>query len=135
MKTWTDRAWWRAVGTAALLLVSGGIMGVVVDRLWLSPPELQAAPLTAEAMATRLGLSSDDEAHLRVLLDSLHAEIVTAVQQGPDSLRAAVRDAQHRIEAALPAEARAEFREWIQEHHQQMRRMHGGRRDHGATHP
>ena len=135
MKTWTERAWWRAVGTAALLLVSGGIMGVVVDRLWLSPPELQAAPLTAEGMATRLGLSSEDEARLRVLLDSLHAEIVGAVQQGPDSLRVAVRDAQHRIEAALPVDARAEFREWIQEHHQQMRRMHGGRRDHGATHP
>ena len=135
MKTWTDRAWWRAAGTAALLLVTGGAMGVAVDRLWLSPPELEAAPLTAEAMATRLGLSPEDEAHLRALLDSLHAEIVAAVQQGPDSLRIAVRDAQLRIEAALPVDARTEFREWIQEHHQQMRRMHGGRRDHGATHP
>lgn len=135
MRTWTDRAWWRAAGTAALLLVSGGVMGVVVDRLWLAPRELQAAPLTAEAMASRLGLSSEDEAHLRVLLDSLHAEILAAVQQGPDSLRAAVRSAQHRIEASLSVEARAQFREWIQEHHQQMRRMHGGRRDHGATHP
>ena len=135
MKAWTDRAWWRAAGTAALLLVSGGVIGVVVDRLWLSPRELQAAPLTAEAMATRLALSPEDEVRLHVLLDSLHAEIVAAVQQGPDSLRAAVRSAQHSIEAALPVEARAEFREWIQEHHQQMRRMHGGRRDHGATHP
>ena len=135
MKRWTDRTWWRAAGTAALLLVTGGVMGVMVDRLWLSPRELQAAPLTAEAMASRLGLSSEDEARLRVLLDSLHSEILAAVAQGPDSLRAAVRSAQHSIEAVLPAEARAGFREWIQEHHQQMRRMHGGRRDHGATHP
>ena len=135
MKTWTDRACWRAAGTAALLLVTGGAMGVVVDRLWLSPTEAAAARLTAEAMAARLGLSSEDEAHLRILLDSLHAEILAAVQQGPDSLHAAVRDARLRIEAALPVDARAEFREWIQEHHQQMRRMHGGRRAHGATHP
>jgi hypothetical protein len=131
MKKWTDGASWRAAATAALLLVTGGVMGVLVDRLWLSPPEAHATPLTAEAMAARLGLSSTEEAHLRALLDSLHKEIL---HHAPDSLGAAVRNAQLRIEAALPANARSEFRAWMQEHHEQLRgRMHGGPRDHGMT--
>jgi hypothetical protein len=135
MKKWTDGASWRAAGTAALLLVAGGVMGVVVDRLWLSPHETHATPLTAEAMAARLSLSSAEEARVRALLDSLHAEIRAVVQQGPDSLRTAVRNAQLRIEAALPADARSEFRAWMQEHHAQMMdRMHGGPRDHGGIH-
>jgi hypothetical protein len=127
MKKWTDGVWWRAAATAALLLVSGGVMGVLVDRLWLSPPEAHATPLTAEAMAARLGLSPAEEARLRALLDSLHTEILHHV---PDSLGAAVRNAQLRIEAALPPNARSEFRAWMQEHHEQLRsRMHGGPRD------
>lgn len=126
MKTSTDGARWRAAGTAALLLVTGGVMGVLADRIWLSPPELRATPLTAEAMAARLGLASAEEAHVRALLDSLHAEILTVVEQGPDSLRMAVRNAQHRIEAALPPDVRPEFRAWMREHHDRMnRRMHG----------
>lgn len=132
MKKWTDAARWRAAGTAALLVVTGGVMGVLVDRLWLSPPEAHATPLTAEALAARLGLSSAEEAHLRALLDSLHTEIL---HHAPDSLGIAVRNAQLRIEAALPADARPEFRAWMQEHHEQLRgRMRGGPRDHGMPH-
>jgi hypothetical protein len=131
MTTWTDGAWWRAAGTAALLLVTGGVMGVLVDRLWLSPPETHTTPLTAEAMAARLGLSSVEEARLRALLDSLRTEIHVVVQRAPDSLGVAVRNAQLRIEAALPPAARPEFRAWMREHHAQMRsRMHGGPMDH-----
>jgi hypothetical protein len=128
MRGWTDGARWRAAGTAALLLVSGGVMGVLVDRLWLSLPGAHAAPLTAEAMSQRLGLTSAEEARLRTLLDSLHVEIL---DQSPDSLATAVRNAQLRIETALPPGARAEFRAWIQEHHEQLRgRMHRGPREH-----
>ena len=128
----TDGARWRAVGTVALLLVTGGAMGVLVDRLWLSPPEAHATPLTAEAMAARLGLSSTEEAHIRALLDSLHTEIL---HHSVDSLGIAVRNAQLRLEAALPADARSEFRAWMQEHHEQLRgRMHGAPRDHERTH-
>lgn len=135
MKKWTDGAWWRAGGAAALLLVTGGAMGVLVDRHWLSPPEVEATPLTAEAMAARLDLSSADEARLRALLDSLHAEIHAVVQQDPDSLRAAVRDAQRRIEAVLPADARPEFRAWMQEHHERMMgRMRRGSMGPGMMH-
>lgn len=135
MKKLTDSARWRAAGTAALLLVAGGVMGVGVDRLWLSPPEPHTAPLTAEAMVARLGLSSDEDAHLRALLDSLHTEIAAVVQQDPDSLRTAVRNAQQRIEAALPARARSEFRAWMQERHEQlMDRMHDRPMDHGRMH-
>jgi hypothetical protein len=135
MKKWTDGAWWRAAGTAALLLVTGGVMGVLVDRLWLSPHDVHATPLTAEAMAARLDLSSADEARLRALLDSLDAEIRALVQRAPDSLGAAARSTQLRIEAALPPDARAEFRAWMQEHHEQaMGRMHGGPMDHRMPH-
>jgi hypothetical protein len=132
MTKWTDRAWWRAAGTAALLLLTGGVMGVLVDRLWLSPHEAHATPLTAEAMAARLGLSSAQGAHLRALLDSLRGEIHAVVQRAPDSLGTAVRNAQLRIEAALPPRARSEFRAWMQEHHTRMMdRMHDGPVDHG----
>jgi hypothetical protein len=135
MKKWTDGAWWRAAGTAALLLVTGGAMGALADRLWLSPPETHGRSLTAEALAARLGLSSVEEARLRALLDSLRGEIHAVVQRAPDSLGTAVRNAQLRIEAALPADARSEFRAWIQEHHEQLRsRMHGGPVHHGMMH-
>jgi hypothetical protein len=131
MTKWTDATWWRAAGTAALLLVAGGVMGVLVDRLWLSPPETHATPLTAEAMAARLDLSSVEQARLRALLDSLRSEIHAVVQRAPDSLGMAVRNAQLRIEAVLPPAARPEFRAWMRDHHAQMRsRMHSGPMDH-----
>jgi hypothetical protein len=130
MTKWTDGAWWRAAGTAALLLATGGVMGVLVDRLWLSPPETHATPLTAEGLAARLDLTSAEEARLQALLDSLRTEIHAVVQRAPDSLGMAVRNAQLRIEAALPPAARSEFRAWMREHHAEMRgRMHGGPMD------
>lgn len=134
MKKWTNAPRWRAAGTAALLLVAGGALGVVADRLWLSPPPAEATPLTAEAMATRLELSASEAAHVRSLLDSLHAEILTVVRQSPDSLGTAVRNAHQRIEAALPPEDRSAFRAWIREHHEQM--MGRMQRDvpHGSMH-
>ncbi|MQA92391.1 MAG: hypothetical protein GEU90_19555 [Gemmatimonas sp.] len=136
MNKWSDRTRWRAIGTAALLFVAGGATGVLVDRLWVSPPETHATPLTAEAMAARLGLSAAESAHVQALLsDSLHAEIHAAIDQGPDSLQAAVRNAQLRIEAALPPAARPEFRAWMQEQYgHMMDRMHGGPMDHGILH-
>jgi hypothetical protein len=139
MNKWTDAARWRAAATAAFLLVAGGVVGVLVDRHWLSPPALEANPLTADAMAARLGLSSAEAAHVRALLDSLHADIHAAVRHGPDSLQAAIRNAQQRIEEALPPEARPEFRAWIQEQHEHTMehttdRMRGGRLDHGPAH-
>lgn len=128
MKKWTDGTRWRAAGTAALLLLTGAVTGVLVDRFWLSQRGTHAAPLTAEAMAARLDLSSAEKAHVSALLDSLHADIL---HHSPDSLGPAVRNAQLRIEAALRPDARAEFRAWMQEHHQQLRgRMHGRRTDH-----
>jgi hypothetical protein len=126
---------WRAVVAATFLVLTGGVIGALVDRYWLSPPAAHAAPLTADEMATRLHLSHDDKERLRLLLDSLHTEILGVVQQGPDSLSKAARHAQLRIEAALPPDARAEFREWMQQSHDQlMRRMHGGFADHRAVH-
>src|SRR5688500_1314814 len=98
MMTWNDRAHWRAAGAAALLFVSGGVMGVLVDRLWLDPPAAHATPLTPQAMVERLGLSAAEEQRMVALLDSLHADIL---HHSPDSLESAVRNAQLRIEAAL----------------------------------
>lgn len=134
MNDWSPDARWRTVLTATLLLVAGGVMGVVADRLWRSAAETHATPLTADAMAAHLGLSSPEEAELRALLDSLDTEIRAVVQRDPDSLRTVVQSAHRRIEAALPADARAGFRAWMHEHHLQlMSRMHGAHRDHGAS--
>lgn len=133
MKRSTDGTRLRAAGSAALLLLAGGAMGVTADRLWLSPPEVEAAPLTAEAMATHLDLSASEAAHVRALLDSLHAEILVVLQQNPDALASTVRDAHRRIEAALPVDVRPEFQAWIRRHHDQM--MDRVRRgpDHGVN--
>src|SRR5262245_46807640 len=130
-----DGARWRGAATAVLLLVTGALMGILVDRYWLAPPPMHAAPLTAEAMAARLRLSPAETERVRRLLDSLHTEILGVVPQGPDSLAKAARDAQKRIEAVLPPDARAEFRAWMQQHHDQlMSRMHGDHTNRAARH-
>jgi hypothetical protein len=139
MTQWTADGRWRAAAAATFLLLAGGVMGVLADRHWLSPPPVEASPLTADAMTTRLGLSSAEAARIRALLDSLHADIHTAVGHGPDSLQGAIRNAQWRIENALPLEARSEFRAWMREQYQHtmehMRdRMHDGRMDHRPGH-
>lgn len=122
---------WKAAGAAALLLVAGGLLGVLVDRLWLVPREAEAAPLTVQAMAERLGLSASEEARIRALLDTMHNEMTAAAQHGSDSLHSAARSAHQRLEAALPADARAEFRAWLQEHHRQMMERMDAERMHG----
>lgn len=116
-------------GLAAVLLVFGGILsGVALDRVWLRPASLEAMPLTADAMATRLRLSPTEAARIGELLDSLHNEVIAAGQFGPDSLRIMADRVHERIEATLPSAARSEFREWIGEHHDRMmeRLGHGG---------
>jgi len=120
----------RAAGAAALFLVAGVALGITLDRLVLSPPDATASPLTAEAMARELGLSDADEARLLVVLDGLHRELLAYAELGPDSFAVAARNAQHRISAALPPDARAGFHAWIGEHHGQlMRRL----RDHPGS--
>jgi len=125
-----------AIAAAALLLLTGALLGVLVDRLWLVPRQLEAMPLTADAMTERLGLGTQDEARIRALLDSLHAEVMATVARSPDSLRAVTRNAHLRIQAALPPEARPGFGAWMQDHHRQMmERMGGGPGGHGPDGP
>jgi hypothetical protein len=110
-----------------LLLLTGAALGVLVDRLWLQVPVADAMPLTADALAEYLGLGPTEEAHVRSLLDSMHAEVTAATAAGPEALAAAARNAHQRIEAALPPDARPEFRTWVEGHHRQMmERMQGG---------
>jgi hypothetical protein len=122
-------------GAAALLLAfAGAAMGIAVDRAWLRPAEAVAVPLTVEGMVEHLGLSPADETRVRALLDSMHVEVLSAADQGPDALAAAARTAHQRLEAALPEDARAGFRSWVEDHHRQLlERMRGGDMD-GATH-
>jgi hypothetical protein len=123
----------RAAGAAAFLLIAGAIMGIALDRLWLSPYGAQATPLTAAAMSDRLGLAPADQARIAALLDTLHGEISGAMVHGPDSVRAATAAAHRRIEASLPPEARPEFRAWMLGHQQHMmQRLHLGP---GGMHP
>lgn len=126
----------KAALAAALLLLTGGALGVTVDRVWLLPSAVETMPLTARAMAERLDLTNAEEERVHALLDSLHAELMSAAPQGADSLRVTTHRVQSRLEQALPAAARAEFRTWMHEHHQQLReRMHGaGAHVSGATH-
>jgi len=110
----------RAVMMAALLLLAGGLSGVLADRLWLLPRGDDTMPLTAQAMAARLDLDASEEARIRALLDSMHADVIAAARHGPDSLATTARNAHLRLEAALPPHSRAEFRAWLVDHHRQM---------------
>ena len=116
----------RAAGAASLLLLAGMALGIVVDRVILTPAPADASALTVESLAERIDLSTDQAGRLRALLDSLHPGVMAAAGGGPDSLRAATEAAHRRIEAALPPGSRQEFRTWMQEHREHMmRRMHG----------
>lgn len=116
----------RAASAAALLLFTGVLLGVVVDRVFLMPAPADASPLTVESLAERIDLPPADQTRLRLLLDSLHAEVVAAAAEGPAALRAEMEAAHARIEASLPPEARPQFRSWLHENRElMMRRMHG----------
>jgi hypothetical protein len=115
----------RAVGAAALLLLAGAMLGITIDRALLSPPPTEATSLTAGAMSERLGLSSEQEARLVVLLDSLHAEVLAAAAAGPDALRRATEAAHRTIDASLPSESRPQFHAWMQEHREHMMHQMG----------
>jgi len=122
MRPSSERARARAAGTATILLLAGGVFGVAVDRLWLSvrAPTAELTPLTAGAMAERLGLPPEEEARLGALLDSLHGELMSSVADGPEALRAVTEAAHRRIDASLPPETRPAFHSWMQEHHEEM---------------
>jgi hypothetical protein len=111
----------RAQVTALALLLAGALSGIAVDRLLLLPRPAAAAPLTAEGMAQQLGLGPADEARMRTLLDSMHAEVVEAASRaGPAGMFEAVRSAHARIEAALAPELLPRFHAWMEEHHREL---------------
>lgn len=118
----------RAAAASVLLLLTGALIGIAVDRTILSPSDVEArSPLTADAMASGLGLSPAQQAGLEALLDTLHAEVVAAASDGPDALRAATASAHRRIESSLPPESRPAFRQWMRGHREHMmERMHRG---------
>ncbi len=107
----------RTAAAAALLVLAGALAGVAADRLWLLPAAPHVTPLTVDALVERLDLDGPEEARIRALIDSLHADVTTAARAGPDSLAAAARSAHRRIEGALPADARPAFRAWVRDHH------------------
>lgn len=114
----------RSGGTAALLVLSGALLGIAADRFWLSQGEPVDAALTADTLADHLGLDPAAEASLSALLDTLHAEILSAAAFGPDSLQAKVDHAHRRIAESLPTESRTSFHSWMQGHHEEvMRRL------------
>jgi hypothetical protein len=131
MNQWKHGARRKAAAAAAFLLLAGGLLGVLVDRLWLFPRGVEAMPLTAQALAARLDLGPSEEAQIRALLDSIHAEVMAAAQQGADSLRTTARSAHLRLEAVLPPDTRPEFRAWMQDHHRWMMERISDARLHG----
>lgn len=109
-----------AVVVALLLFLTGGVVGVVVDRLLLLPSEVQAAPLTVDDMVADLGLSEAEEARVRDFMERMHPIVLEAAQEGPDSLLTATRNVHQRLEELLPPHARSGFQGWIGEHHRGM---------------
>jgi hypothetical protein len=118
----------RAGGAALLLLLTGAVLGIKVERLFNAPAPLEARGLTADAVAERLDLSPDEAVRLTALLDSIHGELMTAELESPEARRLATQEAHRRIEASLPPHAAPAFRAWIQEHREHM--MH-----HMGSHP
>lgn len=112
----------RAAVAATLLFGLGALVGVAADRWWSfrTLSELEAAPLTAAAMADALDLDSAQQARVAALLESLQASVVHAAQEGPASLQAAARDARRRLEEGLPPDRRERFRSWMSGHHERM---------------
>ncbi len=125
MSSFFDRAHARAATTAVLLLLTGVALGIVLDRVWLSPSAVEGMSLTASSMAERLSLTPDEEARLTALLDSLHVEVTAAAADGPEALRIATDEAHRLIAASLPPESRTAFHQWMQEHHEHMMRQLG----------
>lgn len=123
MSAAADRA--RAAGAAVLLLLSGFAVGVVADRTWFSDGPTDPTALTAAAMSADLGLSPAQEERLVVLLDSLHTQVLAAVADGPEALRAATDAAHATIAASLPADMRPAFHVWMQGHREHMMHQMG----------
>lgn len=119
---------WKGALVATLLLLVGVVAGVSADRIWLrhGVAAPAAASLTPEAMARALDLDPVQDARVRSVLDSLQVEVGQALQSGPDSLGTVARRARQRLEQALPADRRARFRDWMQEHHARMMDQMGG---------
>jgi dienelactone hydrolase len=115
----------RAAVAAALLVLTGAVLGIAADRALFSPAPIEAMPLTAEALSERLDLSAGEAARLGALLDSLHGEVTEAAADGPEAFRAATEAAHRQIEASLPPGSRPAFHAWMQEHREHMmHRMH-----------
>lgn len=123
----------RAAAAAVFLLLTGAVLGIVVDRLWLAGSPAAAAPLTVEAMVADLELEPETEMQVRALLDSMHPVMLGAAQAGPDSLMVTARGVHARLREILPPELRPELRGWMGEHHRRMmeglgpRHMRGNR--------
>lgn len=126
----------RAGVTVGFLVLAGMLTGIAVDRLFLLPERAAAAPLTAEGMADQLGLTPGDEARVRSLLDSLHAEVMGSGSLDPAAMVASAERAHERLEAALPPELLPRFRLWMQEHHRQLvERVEAGATDRRPADP
>lgn len=106
----------RAGMTAVLLLLTGLVLGIGIDRHVLLARD-RPEPLTVDGLIESLELPPDAATHVRALFDTIHADLVAAARVGPDSMAAAAEQAHDRIEEALPPESRNGFHEWLRAHH------------------
>ncbi|MBI4501265.1 MAG: hypothetical protein HY700_08905 [Gemmatimonadetes bacterium] len=118
---WKDSRW-RAALVSAGLFGLGAIGGAAADRAWLvgTPSLSLPGPLTGRGLARALDLNATERVRVEALLDTLRPAISRAAFQGGDSLRWAARLAQQRLEAALPPDRRAQFENWMTDHHRRM---------------
>ncbi|MFW6206319.1 MAG: hypothetical protein ACOC5J_00125 [Gemmatimonadota bacterium] len=109
-----------AIVAALLFFVTGGVVGVAVDRLLLLPSEVEATPLTVDAMVEDLELSEAEEARVREFMERMHPIVLEAAREGPDSLLTATRNVHQHLEDLLPPHARSGFHSWVEGHHRRM---------------
>ncbi len=76
----------KAAAAAVLLLLTGALLGIALDRLWFRAPA-NAMELTVSELSEHLDLAPAEETRMRALLDSIEPDIAAATAHGVDSLQ------------------------------------------------
>lgn len=109
----------RAVLGALSLLVLGAVLGIAIDRHFLSHDHVSAAAafhdMTMSSLEERLDLTAEQRRQVDSIVASRHNTLRHAWQALHSQLGAAVDTVHDELEAILTPEQRAEFREWLRE--------------------
>ena len=114
---------WRAILAAFSLLVLGGVIGVTLDRVWLTRagetahPPIDARMEMIEALQAELSLTPAQANEVGAILERYQEQVTHTWETVRPNLRAAMDSVGSEIEAVLAPEQRERFRTWISEQH------------------